>query len=103
MNLQTSRDDADASKQAAAMLTPLQNKLQMAVQQAGTSAKRKSGLVQKSVDMSSFGMESCHISLNVQWGSENRPLQNWTFLLSIFVWSVSLEHFMKKDINNVCI
>jgi hypothetical protein len=41
--LKTSNDDADALTQAAAMLTPLQNKLQMAIQQAGPFAKRKSG------------------------------------------------------------
>jgi hypothetical protein len=44
MALQTSNeDDADALQQAAAMLTPLQNKIQNAVQQAGPFGKRKSG------------------------------------------------------------
>jgi hypothetical protein len=43
MTLTTSKDDADSLKQVAAMITPLQNKLQIAVQQAGAFAKRKPG------------------------------------------------------------
>ena len=45
MTLTASKDDADSLKQVAAMITPLQNKLQIAVQQAGAFAKRKAGWV----------------------------------------------------------
>ena len=43
MTLTSSKDDADSLKQVSAMITPLQNKLQIAVQQAGPFAKRKPG------------------------------------------------------------
>ena len=44
LTLQTgNEDDADALQQAVAMLTRLQSKIQMAIQQAGPFAKRKTG------------------------------------------------------------
>jgi hypothetical protein len=41
MSLTTSKDDADSLRQVSAMITPLQNKVQIAVQQA--PVKRKPG------------------------------------------------------------